>query len=187
MPVQPTIPQFMAFIDGENLTFRYQAMCNDGRVPYGDVVHRQDEFVWRSQFGVQGLIDVKRANYYTSAVGDEPKVAELCSFIRKTRFCQNAVAPIHVNLVPSVFKKVRASEKISTVDVQLAVDAMTHSSQSHVDGVILCTGDSDFVPLAEAIMRLGKRLYIHAFSNGLSPRIASLGDEFISLDPVFFK
>lgn len=187
MAIQPTIPQLMAFIDGENLVFRYQGLVAKGRIPHEDVVHRPDVFVWRSAFSLVGFFDAVRAYYYTSLVGADDAIKELHDLIRKQRFCQNAITPHPATLLPRIFKKPSKSQKISTVDIQLTTDLLGHVHQHHADAVVLCTGDADFIPLAEAIVRSGKRLFIHAFSEGLSEELARMGDEFVDLDRVFFK
>jgi hypothetical protein len=68
----------IAFIDGENITMRYQALVEAGRVPRPDVVHVPDVFVWYPQIGRPVInTDIIRISYYTSMVGDSEAVNEM--------------------------------------------------------------------------------------------------------------
>jgi uncharacterized LabA/DUF88 family protein len=55
-----------------------------------------------------------------------------------------------------------------------------------VDTVYIVTGDGDYVPLMEEVLRHGKQLYVSAFSNGLSPRLHLMADQFYILDGHMF-
>jgi len=68
----------------------------------------------------------------------------------------------------------------------LTVDILINSYRNNLDTVYIITGDGDFVPVLEEVKRLGKRIYVAAFSSGLHPRIRAVADRFVDLDGCFF-
>ena len=67
-----TIPRSILFVDGENLTMRFQDMVNAGFTPHEEVLHTPDVFVWHREFTrYHQLQRVIRVCYYTSLVGDD--------------------------------------------------------------------------------------------------------------------
>ena len=86
----------------------------------------------------------------------------------------------------TIFKKNRKDQKSKGVDIKMVVDILSHSHQNNVDLVYLISGDGDYKPVIEEVIRQGKRVWIAAFSNGLNPSLKLLADNFINLDNVFF-
>jgi len=108
------------FVDGENLTFRYQALLKEGRKPRSGVVHRADVFVWSPYIGRPGIdTDIIRINYYTSMVGDEDAVTALKELIATQRFhgFQDYYGPCQLH--PRVYKKPQKSTKSRLVDINI--------------------------------------------------------------------
>ena len=186
MPLSVRMPRLMAFIDGENVVARYQALLHSGCRPHPNIVHFPDEFAWSPHLVLPGLMEPVRAYYYTSAVGDDAHVGQVEATIRAQVFCPNdEQSAIRANLYPRVYKKPKKSHKTTTIDVQLTVDALSHTFQNDLDAVLLITGDGDYVSLARQIVARGKRLFVAAFSVGLSTALRSASDEFIDLDSAF--
>ena len=69
------LKRVLAFVDGENLVCRYQAMLDAGRIGRSDVTHIQDSFVWSPRVTRWSDMDLLRVQYYTSVVGDDQRVA----------------------------------------------------------------------------------------------------------------
>ncbi len=183
VPYTGPTPRLMAFIDGENLVARYQAMRERGKQPQAGTQHAPDEYVWNPGFHLPGRFEVIRAHHYASVVGDEPKVADVGSRIKSVRFCANDFSSDSTSLYAHVFKKPSKSQKTSTVDIQMVVDALSHTYQRTADTILLVTGDGDFEPLAEEIAGRGIKLLLAALSDGLSTRLMQHADRFIDLDP----
>ncbi len=174
----------IAFIDGENLLFRYQAMLADGRRPRPEVTHRPNAFVWSSRIFSYTSFEFLRATYYTAVVGDDSYVLDLASAIQSTTFAKNGGrGALHA----SVFKKDARSQKTRSVDINITIDALRHTHRDHADEFFVVTGDGDFVPLVETVMREGKYVHVLALSSGLSPRLQTVGDNFWLLDEHFFE
>jgi uncharacterized LabA/DUF88 family protein len=193
----------MAFVDGENLLKRYESMAADGWGPrltpghFGQFLskstHQPGRLVW-NPFVVRevGTGPLLRVNYYTTAVGDanaletlELDIAALTADLVNTGMVMGAGS--RTNLVPQVFKKQQRGQKTKSVDINLCVDVLTQAYQSSVDDIVIVSGDGDFAPLIRQTMSAGKRVHIAALSSGLSPRLRSISDHFIDLDPVFFE
>jgi len=186
MPLSVRMPRLMAFIDGENVVARYQALLQSGYQPHPNIVHLPDEFAWSPHLVLPGLMEPIRAYYYTSAVGDDAHVARVEATIRAQVFCPNEEhSAIKAYLYPRVYKKPKKSHKTTTIDVQLTVDALSHTFQNDLDAVLLVTGDGDYVSLARQIVARGKRLFVAAFSVGLSVALRSASDKLIDLDRAF--
>jgi uncharacterized LabA/DUF88 family protein len=52
--------------------------------------------------------------------------------------------------------------------------------------VYLASGDGDYLPLLQEVMRRGKQVEVLAFSSGLNEQLTYSVDRFLSLDEVFF-
>jgi len=179
----------MAFIDGENLTMRYQAMLTKGNVPLVDTVSVTDVLAWNPKaINAFSFVELLRATYYTYAVGTDEQIEKWKTEIRKFPYKYRSESfRYEGSMYPKIFKKPQRTAKRKGVDISIAVDALNHVYNNDVDLVILMTGDGDYKPLIEEIMRRGKRVYLAALSDGLNPILPNLVDLFHSLDSLFFK
>ena len=187
--------RIIAFIDGENLVFRYQAMKEGGKTPQIGLFHRPDTYVWSNFLSLPNDHSLVRANYYTSTVGDEPKIEAVSSELKKMEIHGRYLLSVGgketfqygQNLYPLVFKKPDQSNKTKVIDTRLTVDILTNVYQDNIDSVFLISGDGDYEEVIREVIRKGKRIYVAALSSGLSPKLKNLCDEFIDLDSLFFK
>lgn len=69
----------------------------------------------------------------------------------------------------------------------LTIDALRHTYNDSMDILYFISGDGDYVPLVQEVMRQGKKVIVGALSDGLNPELRRIPDEFIDLDRVFFK
>jgi uncharacterized protein (TIGR00288 family) len=182
----------MIFVDGENILIRYEAMKERGFVPVAGVVHLPGKFVWLSRMILPGDPDVIRVYHYTTVVGDEDKLAEIASVIKSQQvrsYYGRTVARYaeqERHLTPVVFKKPQGNVKAKGVDILMTVDILSHVYRDNLDAVYLFSGDGDYHPILEEAIRHGKYIVIGAFSDGLSPVLRNLADEFFDLDATFF-
>jgi uncharacterized LabA/DUF88 family protein len=188
--------KMMAFIDGENLVFRYQSMIRNGWLPVSSNFHEADNCVWSGFVPVPNDHFLIRANYYTSVVGDDNKIETVFNSLKqqaingsssifsagKRQIIQGAQ-----NLFPVVFKKPSRSNKTKIIDIRMTVDILSNVYQNNIDSVYLISGDGDYEEVIKEIIRMGKRIYISALSDGLNPKLRKLSDECFVLDPFFFK
>ena len=194
--IQPNYPQprpmpdfrrMMIFIDGENLVFNYQKEVNNGRTPNSQDHYIEDVFVWRPRITDRmGLHEIIRATYYTYAVGSEQRLEEIKNTIRSSGFETHRDSHLPYTLTPVVFKKPKQAAKAKGVDIQLTVDILTHVYNDNVDTVVLLSGDGDYMPVIEEVVRYGKQIWIGAFKFGLNRNLIHIADVFVLLDQFFF-
>lgn len=184
-----SLPRSILFVDGENIVFRYQAMLAAGRQPIEGVTHIPDVFVWHKEFiRWYELRKVIRVCFYTSVVGDEVQVTDARRAIAKTTYYSSADdGAMHGQIVPVVFKKPSRSQKTRNVDIQVVIDVMRYAFTDEIDLVYLASGDGDYLPLLNEVMRRGKQVEVLAFSSGLNQELSFAVDRFLSLDDIFFK
>jgi uncharacterized protein (TIGR00288 family) len=89
------------------------------------------------------------------------------------------------NLYPKVFRKYK-NKKAKGVDIQMTVDILTHVYQNNLEVVYLVSGNGDYLPVIEEVIRKGKQVYLAAFSSGLNKTLVHYVDKFINLDDVYF-
>lgn len=180
----------MLFCDGENLVFRYQE-CIDkkGLKPKEEVIHIRDVFIWHPALTTWSAEYFRRANYYTTVVGDADRVSEIEQQIAEVTYeCRSYSGERYsAQLVPHVFKKPKQSQKTRMVDISICTDLLRHSHQEGTNRMVLAAGDGDYLPLLHEAMRLGKQVSVMAFSDGLCPELVYSVDEFKSLDDIFFE
>lgn len=190
----------MAFIDGENLLARFEAMKKDGLMQRdisapGDRLHpityEPGKFVW-SPHTVSNLYmgDVlERVTYYTTMTGADDALEELNASIGR---CQTREIPYfssgqhQLRVLPKVFKKQVRKTKTKSVDISICVDVMEYVKNDALDAVYIVSGDVDFRPLIEAVMRAGKRAYVASLSSGRSQGYSNIPDRHVSLDSLYF-
>jgi uncharacterized LabA/DUF88 family protein len=172
------------FIDGENLTARFQAMVALGRQRKAGVIHEPDTFVWMPELVNYGAWRLTRICYYTSVVGDEVHLNELSERMSAIRYDYQQGFGF---LNPHIFKKQKRGDKTKSVDINLVTDLLRHTYNNSVDEVCVLTGDGDYLPTIREVMRQGVRVNVGAFSSGLDSRLRTQSDEFFDLDLMSFQ
>ena len=179
----------MMFVDGENLTLRYQAMLADGSYePLDETHYIPDYFVWHPNIAPISLLEFTRVSYYTSIVGDDTTLSEARAKIAKATYSRrtpNGFA--NYQIVPFVFKKLAQSQKTKSVDINIAIDVMRHAHSNEIDVIFIVSGDGDFLPLARETMRLGKQVIIGALTSGLNSELVFTADRFVELDRLLLR
>lgn len=176
----------MLFIDGENLTFRYEEMLKAGCVPLNATKHQPGVYAWDQSVPIPMFHVVLRATYYTYAQGDETSVAGVCDRIRSLRFEQYAGCGLEDTLTPRVFKKPKG-RKAKGVDIQMCLDILSNVYQDNTDAVYLLSGDGDYFPVLEECQRRGKSVYVGAFSDGYNKQLTDHSDKYYCLNRYFFS
>jgi uncharacterized protein (TIGR00288 family) len=190
----PTLGRMMVFIDGENLVLRFQEMLRDDlHKPQKGVVHEKDIYVWQRKTVQPGLNQVVRATYYTYAFGDENRIREVNKQIKELSFAQYldpharyVSSRLLNNLYPRVFRKLKG-KKAKGVDIQLTVDILSNVYMNNLDTVYLVSGDGDYKPVLEEVLRYGKHVYVAALPSGLNEELKYIADKFIDLENIYFK
>ena len=179
--------------DGENLVLRYQASLTADVQNREGTVHLPDVLVWHPEItkcAKYAPMNIIRASYYTTLVGDEPtiestkkKITDICfNFNIGRNECQESG-----RLCPHVFKKEKNTQKTKSVDINITIDALRHTYNDSLDTLFLLSGDGDYIPLIQEVMRQGKRVVVGAFSNGLNQTLLHIADGFLDLDLLMLK
>lgn len=182
----------MVFVDGENIVMRYQALLAEGRKPKKGVTHIKDVFVWSDSIFDWSVFDLRRVSYYSTVVGDDKKIEELGYHIGGTVYgysheLDSDVPKAFTQIIPHLFKKEKQSRKTRMIDIQIVIDIMRHALSNSIDAIYIISGDGDYLPLIDEVMRHGKQVYVSAFDSGLNYKITSRVDQFTYLDDEFFE
>ena len=178
----------MIFVDGENLTFRYQEMIKGGKKPAKNVVHIPDIFVWHPEITTPSYLELRRVSYYTSMVADEPAIEDTKQKIGRISYEYYDVGIRGTYQICNfIFKKEKQKEKTRKVDINIIIDVMRCASFEHIDLIILVSGDGDYLPLINEVMHKGKQVWVYALSSGLDKRLIYTTDEFLELDKIMFE
>lgn len=185
--------KLVAFVDGENLTTRYQKILSEGRIASPKTIHEIDTYVWHPGAIVEIAARMEKVFYYTTVVGDSVKVRCVEEGINSLIFNMQSLStynlsePVQGTLYPKVYKKPRKSQKTAAVDINMVLDMMHFAHTGDFEIFYLITGDGDFKPLVEELVRLGKHIYVAALSEGLNSNLPRVADKFIDLDDIFFE
>lgn len=117
----------MIFVDGENLTYRFQAMVAAGRTPKAQIQHESDTFVWIPEIVNYSSWLLIRISYYTSVTGDDVRLQQLAEKLAAIRYDYHAGFGF---LNPHIFKKQKRGDKTKSVDINLSHRPITAHIQS---------------------------------------------------------
>lgn len=166
----------MIFVDGENLAIRYGRMLR-GSEPADHIVYEKGVYVWSEILSraAQHNLELVRTHYYTSIVGDDQRLEAVADDLKR--------AGIEA---PRLFKKQRTRPG-KAVDISLAVEMLSHAHRRNFDAAVLVAGDRDYVPLVEAVIREGQRVFVWFVTSGLSSELRQAADYFFDLTPVLLR
>jgi len=139
----PDLGRMIVFIDGENIVFRFQAMLKKGAEKREGIKHIEDIFVWHTNSVDPRFNIVLKAIYYTTVVGDTPKIEEIAKTIKASSFKQYSPEDIPLSkrlpnrLTPVIFKKGKNQRNTKGLDIQMTVDILTNIYQNNIDVVYL--------------------------------------------------
>lgn len=180
--------KMMVFVDGENMVFCYQKLLKNGRAPCKSVKHEKDVYVWnKNTIKNPGSHNIIRVYYYTYATGSDETIKRIRKDIKSLVYLKpsdDSLSPN--NLYPIVFKKEKKEAATKGVDIQMSVDILSQIYLDNIDTVYLIAGDGDYLPLISEVIRMGKQIYLSAFSEGLNPKLEVMVDQFNLLDDTYF-
>jgi uncharacterized LabA/DUF88 family protein len=179
--------QMMVFIDGENITMRFQDMIAKGKKPRTSVFYEKDIYVWDPAITkIVGKHEIIRATYYTYVVGDDDRLKQISNVIKTLTYYKNGNSQLPNFLYPYIFRKSKSARNGKGVDIQMTVDILNNVHSNYVDTILLVSGDGDYLPIIKEAIRCGKQVYVAAFSSGLNPVLKDCSDLFLDLDDVCF-
>lgn len=151
------------FIDGENI--HYSAKHLNMRLDYLKMCER--------------LADGRRlvrSHFYTAISHESAGKIDFVNFLKLNGF---RVVTKEVKLpMEGEAPVMRASSK-GNLDMLMALDV--YDLIDHLDTVIICTGDGDYVPLVEAVARRGRHVEVCALREMTSTDLIAISDEYLDL------
>ena len=180
--------QVFGFVDGENLLLRYEDMVKNGAIPKPDVIHIPGLLVWHPSITTIFLSSISRIAFYQTIVGSQEKVDEARKKVCDVHYTYRYESASGTgSLYPRLFNKETKGMKTKSVDINISVDVLRSIMNGTGDVILLLSGDGDYLPLVEEVVRHGKQVWLGAFSKGLSPNLRFAADEFFNLDAIFFQ
>ena len=83
---------------------------------------------------------------------------------------------------PKLFKREHGKSK--AVDLALATDVLTLAGEGRYEVAVIFAGDGDYVPVVEAVKRLGRHVVVGFFAgegHGLSDELRIAADDFVDI------
>ncbi|MCK4817271.1 NYN domain-containing protein [bacterium] len=157
------------------------------------ILDRKCKFFWDKQYVhflsenkfLRSIKNLERAVYFSSVTGDENLLHKTRVFIREQGF------EPRITLELSTLAKRRENEltknnliyKAKGVDIGLAVRIIEDAYQNIFHECFLFTSDIDFIPIIQVIQRLGKKVYVCGYRDGLgkNSELEYVPDFFIDL------
>jgi uncharacterized LabA/DUF88 family protein len=149
------------FIDGENI--HYSAKHMNMRLDYLKLC--------RLLAGQRRLV---RSYFYTAVSNQSEGKIDFINFLKLNGFTVVTKEIRSFNDMDGGARNVRSS-----LDMEMAIDVLELSS--HLDTVILCTGDGDFQPLVSALARRGKHVEVCALREMTSTDLIAAADVYTDL------
>lgn len=138
--------------------------------------------------------ELLRIYYYNAHVS---KTIDPLGFQRQQKFFDNlrATPNITLKLGHLVYHRLRNEQGFSSqffptekgIDVQIAVDMIRLGLLKACEGIILVSGDSDYVYAVRFAKDLGSNVYIASFQMGGSIELRNEGDGHINIDQAFIQ
>ena len=149
------------FIDGENI--HYSAKQLNMRLDYLKLCSK-----------IAGPRRLVRSYFYTAVSNQSEGKIDFINFLKLNGFTVVTKEIKSFNDMEGSGRNVR-----SVLDMEMAIDAIELSE--HLDTVVLCTGDGDFVPLVQALGRRGKHVEVCALREMTSTDLIAAADLYTDL------
>lgn len=126
---------------------------------------------------------VSFANLVEAAAGGRP-IIRAVAYVAKSKTGEeqaffDALTQSGIELKIKDVQEFASGEKKADWDVGMAVDAISVST--HVDAIVLATGDGDFVPLVEYLRGHGLLCEVVAFAESTNARLREIADSFLNV------
>lgn len=196
-------PKTVVIVDGENLAIRYKAMIKDGYEAKNNVIYVKDIFVWSPDLfqRYNTMKDILRISYFTCITGDDVILKQLNDKISKIEYSYtvdivgggggNSLYTDGLNKIvntgtlnPRLFKK-QKGQPSKKIDIAMVIDAFNYSILDGIDEIHIMSGDADFIPVLQEIMRRGKKVAVSSFSSGVNDEMKHIPDTYHCLDDIF--
>jgi hypothetical protein len=123
-------------------------------------------------FWTRRLSPGQRSTYFTAVSGDDKVIHDARVTLRNFGLEPHVVVEkkILAEQRKALLEREAVIEKPKGVDAAIMVRMLEDAQSDLYDLCNLYTSDVDYVPVIEAVVRRGKRVVVHGFSDGLSER-----------------
>ena len=115
-----------------------------------------------------------RSHFYTAVSNQSEGKIDFVNFLKLNGFKVITKELKSYNENETSTRNVRSS-----LDMELAIDVL--EMVNHLDTVIICSGDGDFVPLVEAVARRGRHVEVCALREMTSTDLIAAADQYTDL------
>ena len=153
---------------GEESTI--EALASKLPKDFGLTFDRRCKFFWLSSYDLSiSVAEKKKIVYFTSCTGDDDLLHELRSFLRAKGFEPRIIKEVGMlaKQRDNVLNTDGLIEKPKGIDIALAVRVLEDAQRNTFDECCLFTSDVDYIPVIEAVQRMGKSVAIYGYQNGL--------------------
>jgi len=129
-----------------------------------------------------------RAVYFTSVVGDADEVFKINLRLRRGLDMEPFVVQETKQLAKNRDNALQLAsiiEKPKGVDIALSVRMLQDAYSNNYDMCVLVSSDVDFLPVIEAVRRMGKTVMVAGYKNGLATKspLLYVPDNFYDMGP----
>jgi hypothetical protein len=187
------------YIDGESHYIRSQEAWRslhgkDASLERLRVGHQQQDWIvltipkakvfWTRHMPYGGV----RIVYFTSVVADESSLFDINVALRGTGI-EPFVIQERKQLAQqrqNTLETTQVIEKAKGVDAALSVRVLEDAYNDNFDDCAIFTSDVDYLPVIEAVLRRGKRVFVAGYKSGLSERspLMYVPDQFLDLKTI---
>lgn len=156
---------------------------------YKLLVEERCHFFWDTQGSANIRHICPRMTYFTSFAGGDDDLHQMRLLIRSHGFDPYIVKERKINKTQreNDLTNLGIVEKPKGVDIELATRMLEDAVLRNFDEAHLYTSDSDFIPVIKAVRRMGKRVIVYGFKNGLqaNSELEYVPDEFKDLQGLY--
>jgi uncharacterized LabA/DUF88 family protein len=152
---------------------------------------RNVKFFWDAEFVLPILAQdhrptVARAVYFTSMTGGDDLIHEAQVAIRSRGFEPQVIQELKTlaDQRANLLNSEGVMDKAKGVDIGLAVRMLEDAYMNNYQECLLFTSDVDFLPAIQAGQRMGKRVFVFGYREGLSKtsKLEYEPDDFVDLE-----
>ena len=137
---------------------------------FGLTFDKRCKFFWLSSYDLSiSVVEKKKLVYFTSCTGDDDLLHELRSFLRAKGFEPRIIKEVGTlaKQRDNVLNTDGLIEKPKGIDIALGVRVLEDAQRNTFDECCLFTSDVDYIPVIEAVQRMGKSVAVYGYRNGL--------------------
>jgi hypothetical protein len=192
--------RWMLFVDGENFTIRGQKVMSEANIPLEpEGGWLKDIYLWLPGWGATTPLlsrwpRIHYARVSTPPPGEPSPLSAVRAYYYTSMPFENERAVTDAKLAlramrfePKVFRRLASDkdrpvdERSKAVDLSLATDVLTLAGEDRFDTAVIFSGDGDFVPVVEALKRLGRQVVVGGFVSTTNDDLRIAADDFIDL------